>query len=173
MDKENPISFATTLEKFEANLWNYHIQVPLSVSQMFLDNDSTRVVCELNGTLNFQCALMPKGDGSYFININKKIRDTLLLKIGSPVRAQLWKDDSEYGLPMPEELNELLLQDEEGNRLFHALTPGKQRNLIFIAGNVKNSDIRIKRAIVIVNHLKLLNGKIDFKKLGQALKQKS
>ncbi|MBK7871886.1 MAG: hypothetical protein IPJ74_15005 [Saprospiraceae bacterium] len=39
------------------------------------------------------------------------------------VQATLRKDDSKYGLPMPEELAELLELDEEGNRFFHALTP--------------------------------------------------
>jgi len=173
MTKQDSYSFATALEKFEANLWNYHIKVPVNVCQIFLDNASPRVVCELNGILNFQCGLMPKGDGSYFININKKIRDTLLLNVGTALQVKLWKDESEYGLPMPEEFKELLLIDEEGNELFHSLTSGKQRTLLYIVGNVKNSDIRIKRAIVIVDHLKLHNGKIDFKKLGQAMKIKS
>lgn len=86
------------------------------------------------------------------------------------VQATLRKDDSKYGLPMPEEMQEVLDSDEEGNRLFHALTPGKQRTLLYIAGFPKTSDKRISRAIVIVEHLKANHGKIDFKMLNQALK---
>lgn len=41
---------------------------------------------------------------------------------------------------MPEELEELLHQDEEGNRLFHALTPGKQRTLLYYIGAPKTAD---------------------------------
>ncbi len=114
---------------------------------------------------------MPKGDGGFFININKKIRDKLKLKVGMQVQASLRKDESKYGLPMPEELDELLKQDVEGDRLFHALTPGKQRNLLYIVGNAKKSDTRITRAIIVVEHLKANDGKIDFKMLNQALKE--
>lgn len=114
---------------------------------------------------------MPKGDGGFFININKKIRDSLQLKIGMQVQATLRKDDSKYGLPMPEELDELFKMDEEGNRLFHALTPGKQRTLLYIVGFPKTSDKRITRAIAVVEHLKANNGKIDFKMLNVALRE--
>lgn len=162
--------FTATLEKFDSNLWGHHITVPDAVAQVFLAQDAKRVVCTLNDKDAFQCALMPKGEGRYFININKKLRDKLGLKIGSPVRVALRKDDSEYGLPMPEEFAELLQQDEAGNQLFHTLTPGKQRTLLYIVGSVKGSDRRLARALVVVEHLKANGGKINFKVLYVDLK---
>ncbi len=164
------MQFTTTLQKFDSPLWGFHIPVPDDVSKHFLESSGTRVVCTLNGTEEVQCALMPKGDGSYFININKKLRDKLKLKPGSEVHATLRSDDSKYGLPMPEELAELLALDEEGNELFHALTPGKQRNLLYITGSPKTSDTRIKKAVVVIEHLKANGGKIDFKRLNEDMK---
>jgi len=171
MSSDSEITFTTTLEKFDSNLWGHHILVSDVIANQFItDGGDRRVVCTLNDKIEFQCALMPKGDGGFFININKKIRDSLKLKIGMQVQATLRKDDSKYGLPMPEELKELLELDEEGNRFFHALTPGKQRTLLYIAGNAKSSDKRIMRAIAIVEHLKANDGKIDYKMLNQALR---
>lgn len=170
MSADSPIPFTSILDRFDSNLWAFHILVPEAVSKIFLDQGNARVVCTLNDTLSFQCALMPKGEGVYFININKKIRDELKLKLGMQVQASLVRDDSTYGLPMPEELRELLELDEEGDRLFHALTPGKQRNLLYIAGQPKTSDKRIERALVLVEHLKANGGKIDFKQLYHDLK---
>lgn len=170
MSADSPIPFTSILDRFDSNLWAFHILVPEAVSKIFLDQGNARVVCTLNDTLSFQCALMPKGEGVYFININKKIRDELKLKLGMQVQASLVRDDSTYGLPMPEELRELLELDEEGDRLFHALTPGKQRNLLYIAGQPKTSDKRIERALVVVEHLKANGGKIDFKQLYHDLK---
>ena len=83
----------------------------------------------------------------------------------------LRKDESEYGLPMPEELDELLKQDETGNRLFHALTPGKLRTLLYIAGQPKTSDVRLRRAIAIVEHLKSNDGKINYRQLNEEMKE--
>jgi bifunctional DNA-binding transcriptional regulator/antitoxin component of YhaV-PrlF toxin-antitoxin module len=164
------MQFSAILQKFDSPLWSYHIIVPDSVAKIFIDDGSKRVVCTLNREKTFQCALMPKGDGSWFININKELRDTLNLKEGSTIEAVLQKDESEYGLPMPEELAELLKLDEAGNRLFHALTPGKQRNLLYIAGSPKISDTRLRKSVIVIEHLKVNNGKINFKQLYEDLK---
>lgn len=165
------MEFTTPLHRFEnSDLWAYHVVVPADVGMRFVEGDNRRVVCTLEGKLRFQCALMPRGDGEWFININKKIRDKLGLVYGQLVTVSLEKDTSEYGLPVPEELHELLQQDEEGHELFHALTPGKQRNLIYINGQVKSPELRMRRALVIVNHLKVHKGVINFKALNEELK---
>lgn len=167
------MEFTAKLENFNTRLWSYHIKVPQPIALHFLEKRDKRVVCRLNNAMEFQCAIMPAGDGVFFININKKIRDQLKLKEGSKVVAHLEKDNSEYGLPFPEELKELLDQDKSGNKLFQALTPGKQRNLIYIAGQVKNADLRIHRAMVILDHLKKNAGKINFRQLNQELRPPS
>ncbi len=167
------MEFTAKLENFNTRLWSYHIKVPKAIAAHFLEMGDKRVVCRLNDTIDFQCAIMPAGDGVFFININKKIRDQLKLKEGSKLVVHLEKDDSEYGLPFPEELKELLDQDKVGNKLFHDLTPGKQRNLIYAAGQVKNTDLRIHRSMVIIEHLKKNNGKINFRQLNQELRPPS
>ncbi len=165
------MQFIAALNNFDSPLWGFHIPVPDEVSSRFEGAGPRRVVCTLNGTETFHCALMPKGDGTFFININKKLRDKLKLKLGSEVEVSLSEDDSKYGLPMPEEMAELLTLDLEGDRLFHALTPGKQRSLIYIAGSPKTSETRIKRAVTLIEHLKANNGKIDFKRLNEDMKE--
>jgi uncharacterized protein DUF1905/bacteriocin resistance YdeI/OmpD-like protein len=168
--KKLPSSFSARLDKFDGNLWYFHIMVPGEIAQQFVKGTDRRVLCMLNGSETFQAGLMPNGGGGYFININKKIREKLDLKLGSEVHAALEKDTSDYGLPMPEELAELLKLDDEGNTLFHSLTPGKQRTLLYIIATPKNVDIRIRRAICVVDHLKENNGKIDYKLLNVSLK---
>ena len=162
--------FKTTLEKFDSKLWTYHIKVPAAIAETFIAQDAKRVVCTLNGRESFQCAIMPKGEGIFFINVNKKLRDALGLKVGSRVDAAIKADASEFGLPMPEELGEVLRQDEDARGYFEALTPGKQRNLLYIAGAVKSPELRLHRALVVAEHLKENKGKIDFKQLYAALK---
>jgi hypothetical protein len=167
-----PIRFDTTLERFDSNLWHFHIVVPEAVAEKFLKQQVSRVVCSLNGSPGFQCAILSAGKGTHFINVNKKLRDTLKLKEGCKVSACITEDTSEYGLPMPEELEAALAQDDDGNNLFHALTPGKQRTLLYIVSVPKNVDLRIKRALVILEHVKQTNGKIDYKELNRMLKEK-
>lgn len=168
--KKNKDSFIAILERFDSNLWYFHILVPKEIAENLITGKNRRIVCTLNDTESFQCALMHKGGGEFFINVNQKIRTKLRLKLHSEVEVCLQKDKSEYGLPMPEELMELLQIDDEGNTLFHALTRGKQRTLLHMIGTPKSSDIRIRKAICIIDHLKFNNGKINYKLLNEALK---
>lgn len=172
MEQPDTLHFTSAIEISTNKLWGAHFAVPDIIAKTFAESNDRRVVCTLNESVEYQCALLPRGDGSYLIAVNKKLRDQLALKAGSTVRVALRKDESEYGLPMPEEFAEVLAQDPEGNRLFHALTPGKLRTLLYIVGHVKNSDARINRALIIVEHLKSNGGKVDYKQLNVALKAK-
>ena len=80
-----------------------------------------RVVCSLNGTETFNCALFAS-KGDYFLTLSKKLCDKLSLNVGDKVTIELAKDESKYGMPMPEEFAEVLRQDKEGQRLFSALS---------------------------------------------------
>ncbi len=65
-------------------------------------------------------------------------------------------DTSTFGMEVPEELEELLKQDPEGEARFLKLSPGKQRNIIYFVSGVKSSQLRIDRALKLINNLKAL-----------------
>jgi len=152
---QGPLRFRAPVQVFEAFPMHY---VALSSAQVkklggkFL----VRLVCTLNGKLSYQCALQGLGNGGGWIGINKIRMKELGLKIGVKVAVELKPDHSKYGLPMPEELEELLRQDEEGQRRFEALSPGKQRNILHYVGNHKNTDKRLDRAVTVIDNLKRL-----------------
>ena len=162
--------FTSTLERSDNKLWGCHFLVPKNIAEKLIDAEDRRVVCTINDSVEYQCAILHYGNGRHVISVNKKLRDTLRIDVGSEVQVLLRKDESEYGLPLPEELEELFKQDKEGKKIFHALTPGKQRTLLYIVGSAKSSEKRIMRSIIIVNHLKANKGKIDYKKLTASLK---
>ena len=166
------MEFTAKLENFNTKLWTWHIKVPNAIARQFLEMGDKRVVCHLNDAFEFQCAIMAAGDGVYFINLNKKIRTDLNLKDGTKIKVRLEKDESEYGLPFPDEFKEVLAQDKKANGFFKQLTPGKQRNLIYAAGQAKNTDLRILRSIIIADHLKNNAGQINFRTLLKELQTK-
>lgn len=164
------MKFKAQLHKFEGQLWGHHILIPHTLLEDFLKENSRRVLLSISGNKPFACALMPNGKGDWFINLNKEIRVKYNLQIGTELEAELQADLSKYGIPLPEEMEELLLLDEEGSAFFHALTPGKQRSLLHLVGKPKNSDTRLRKAIVIIDYLKEVEGKLDFKELHHAFK---
>ncbi|MEM1328651.1 MAG: YdeI/OmpD-associated family protein [Bacteroidota bacterium] len=164
-------TFTTHLvQLYDSSTIYYGVFVPAQEADDFIDNDR-RVVCSINNTKGFQGALMHDGNGDFFINLNKEKRRELELKPNEPFEVTLKKDNSKYGAPMPEELEVLLEQDEEGSHYFHELTPGKQRSLIYLVSKPKQSDTRLRKAIIIVDFLKTNKGKLDTKALNQAFKE--
>lgn len=153
------------------NVYGHHLIVPEEVVEFFSKKKVKRFTCTLKNEHSFPCAFIPKGNGIYFIHINAEVRKICRLRIGSKVLVKLELDESKYGMPMPEEMSELLKIDDEANEYFHALTKGKQRSLLYITSKPKSSQLRINKAIVITEHLKRMNGKLDFKILNQDFKE--
>lgn len=166
MEFEGKVENATN-----SNVYGHHIIVPEQIVEFFFQKNTKRFICTLNNNHQFPCALIPKGQGIYFIYINAALRKKHQLQIGSTIQVKLEPDESKYGMPMPEEMEELLKIDDEANNYFHQLTKGKQRSLLHIIGKPKSSQIKLNKAIVITEHLKRMNGKLDFKILNQDFKE--
>ena len=162
-------TFTGRLEKFDGKLWSYHIKVPEDMASLLLEDKNRRITCTLNETHAFPCALM-HSNGFVFVNINKQIRAKLGLVMQQEVHVQIVKDTSEYGMEVPEELEVMLEQDEEGKRYFDQLTKGKQRSLIYLVLKVKNTNSRINKSLAIVHHLKEVEGQLDYKLLNETIK---
>src|SRR5688572_11622454 len=169
--KSKVIKFEAAIDKFAPQSGWHFIPVSKEIAgQLAFKDKNKRVVCTLNGAESWQCALMPY-QGEFFILVNKQKRTKLGIELGDTVAVELVLDESQYGLPMPEELREVLNQDPEGDKFFHGLTPGKQRSLIYHVSNVKDIDRRIHACLIIVDHLKKNKGKIVDERLYEELKR--
>lgn len=144
-----------------------------SASGLRFEKNNRRIICTIKSSAaseTIQCALMPFG-GNFFVMVNKQVRTRLGIKEGDKVTVEFQKDESKYGLPMSKELREVLRQDKEGNHLFHSLTPGRQRSIIYYVGKIKDIDRRIAAALIFVEHLKKNNGRINQETLKNELKR--
>ena len=157
---KKPIKFKTNLISSPNSSGWHFVDVPGKIGKKFEKKDgSRRVVCTINGAEKFQCALLPS-DGDFVIVVNKVKRERLKIVAGDKINIELEADGSKYGLPMPPELKEVLRQDREADKLFHALTAGKQRSVLYLIGKIKDIDRRIHAALVFVEHIKTNEGNI-------------
>lgn len=147
------LELTATVHKSGGPMVMYYLNIPALLAQSLTAGKKVRLVCTLGGRVRFQCALMPRSGGDFYITLNKKNRSALGLKEGSQVDALLELDQSRYGLDMPEELTEVLAQEPEGDRIFHQLTAGKQRSFIFWVSQARSADKRIERALTLVQKL--------------------
>lgn len=165
-----PISFLTHIGRLKYLLGTYYVEVPKSIVKK-IDTMNIRLWCSVNDTVKFQCGLVALGEGKAYITLSKKRIKELGLDVkkdltGTKIKVSLTEDKSEYGTQMPEELKELLNQDEEGSERFNLLGKGFQRYIINYVAGVKNPDLKIKRAVLLIGNLKKSKpGKENFREL--------
>lgn len=143
----------------------HHIIVPADIVDE-VGGIGTRLLCSVNGENEFHAGMVALGGGDAYITINKKRMKAYGIVRGDEVEVKIRLDESKYGMEMPEELEALLEQDDEGRERFETITPGQQRYIIYYVSQVKNSQKKIDRAIMLINNLKSLpEGEFDFRKL--------
>ena len=147
------LKFQTAIGKHESMFGSAYI--PVTPQQLKkIGGHKTRLICKINQLDGFPCAVMPHGNGSNYIMLSKEKFKKFKLNYDDIYRIELIKDESEYGMPMPEELEEVLKQDPEGKTRFDHLSPGKQRNIIYYTSKIKSAQLRAERAWLFINNLK-------------------
>ncbi len=146
-----------------------YLEIPKSVVAELGGKFRIRLVCKVTSgskSLSFQGGLVALGGGKGYISITQKRLKELGVREGDRVALELQPDGSRYGLQMPAELRALLAQDTEGARRFERLTPGRRRYILHYVGAVKNSDLRLERAMLLIENLKTLpEGKESFREM--------
>ena len=113
------VAFTSVLSRFPSSpLWGWHFLVPHEIATLFTQGNDRRVVCTINEQLTLHCALMPNKD-TWFIMLNQGVQKKLMTPLNSELKISLIKDVSEYGMPMPDELREVLDQDAEFDHTVH------------------------------------------------------
>jgi len=162
--------FDTVLYKNDSHLYPLQFPVPNDIVTKLKHEKVERLKVSVNVNDAYDSSLISNGDQEYFIKINQQQIKKMNLNIGDQVSMTVVGDESVYGMPLPEEFAVIWEIDQDAHTYFHALTPGKQRNLIYIVNKVKSLNIRARKATIIMEHLKINNGKLDFKMLNESLK---
>lgn len=172
MEPTETYNFKSILIKNTNHLYPLQYYVPNEIVTTLKDKKIKRLKVVINENEAFAGSLIPGGKKNYFLKVNNDQVTKMGLAIGKEASISISADTSEYGMPLPEEFSAIWEVDDEAHKHFHALTPGKQRNLIYIVNKVKSLEIRARKATVIMEHLVINEGKLDFKMLNEALKQR-
>lgn len=173
MAKALSVTFETELVTSDRTgpVYHYMYVEKDQVKPLDIKGITRRVICTLNEKVTFPCSLMGNAKGGYKISVNKEHRDTAGIVPGSTCLVKLVRDDSEYGIPVPPELTAVLDQDPEGKKLFGSITNGRQRVVVWHVDKARAVDERIRRALIMIEHLKNNGGHIDDSRLYQDLKK--
>jgi hypothetical protein len=112
-----------------------------------------RLIIRLDDRLQWQCGMIAMGEGSGCIPIQAKRLKTLGKTIGDTVQVQLFKDESEYGVEVAEELAIYWEQEPEAFRRFSNLKPSVQRYVLNYVISAKSPGKRLERTVLLMRNL--------------------
>ena len=113
-----------------------------------------RFIIKINDSETWQAGAVALGNNKGYITVKNAILKKNALREGDLVTVHLEKDNSEFGMEFSDELKEVLFQDPEGERRFNLLPKSKQRYIIYYVNQVKSSQKRIERALMLITNLK-------------------
>lgn len=151
MAPSKSFSFTGKLQPVEGVLAQAGIFLPKEIIKQLPDG---RV--RAKGTFNqtpFSLGVQYKKDGGRFFVVSLVLRKAAGITIGDPVDVKFKLVNPEK-VELPEELDAVLAQDDEGSKAWSKITPGLQRGIIHYITSTKNIDLRIKRSIQMVNRAK-------------------
>lgn len=157
------MKFTAKISRFENSevFWTSIIIIPEDIYQeMIMLSPSKRIICRLNNKMTFHCGMIPKKSFQYIMLSRERIK-TLNLGKNDEISVEVVPDKSEFSFEISEELQEVLFSDPDGNSLFKKLTSGKQRSIIYLISKTKNTQLRIEKSFVLLEHLKRNKGKFD------------
>lgn len=151
MAKSQRFSFETRLMEYEGLLVSTVAEMPADVVKK-LPAGRVRVEGTLNKT-PFNLAIQFKKDGARYLSVSKAMCRSAKVKAGDRVKVAFTIVDPDK-LELPEEMEAVLAQDEKGAKQWNRLTVGLQRGLVHYINSTKNSDLRIERALFLINKVK-------------------
>jgi hypothetical protein len=152
-------SFDSKIELLE-KLKLRHITVSKKVLEKFWTKEddgsifNQRFIITLNDSVHWQAGSVSLGNNEAYITVSADRMKKLKVDLGDTVKVTLERDFSEYGFEVPIEFEEVLNQDSIGKQQFDSLSLGKRRATIYLVLQVKSSDKRIEKSIIILENLK-------------------
>jgi hypothetical protein len=151
MAKKQSFSFEARLSEYKDMLVSTVVEVPLDIIKK-LPGGRVRVEGKLN-QVPFNLAIQSKKNGPKYLSVSQAMRKSAKVKSGDKVKVSFVIVNPDK-LDLPEEMEAVLAQDNEGAKKWNKLTVGLQRSLVHYINSSKNVDVRIERALFLINKVK-------------------
>ncbi len=151
------ISYKTEIRRLDS-LKLFYVEIPFDVLTFFSDAETKniynqRLMISINHCDLWHGGVVSLGNQTGYISIKGKILKDLGVHLDDEVYVYLTEDLSEYGMPFPDEVKEVLAQNPSYEKFFFSLSMGKRRYVLYYVDQVKNVDKRIERAYFMLEKL--------------------
>jgi hypothetical protein len=124
--------------------WTF-MEIPFSVEDAFGSKARVAVAGTLNG-FAFQNSLMPNGDGTHSMMVNKTLQAGAKARAGELVSVAMEVDRSERAVEIPVELKNALASHKKAAAAFDALSYSHRKEIALWIAEAKLEATRLSRA---------------------------
>ena len=147
-----PQSFMATLERPDSvGAWTY-LTVPFDAATVFGAKGQIKIKGTLNGA-RFRGVLMPQGNGSHFLVINKALRDRARAEAGRTVQVSLDLDVAPRRPAVPRDVKLALAANPAASAAFSQLPPSHQQEYLDHIAEAKKDETRRRRIAAAITRL--------------------
>lgn len=144
-------SFTSKLEDVRTGMLTTLVVIPVKIIEQ-LPEGRKRTKGTMNGA-PFSLAINNLKTGERYFAVSNALRKAAKIGIGDPVKVDFHLVDPNI-VELPEELEAVIAQDPDAEKIWQAFTPGRQRSLAHYVNTAKGVDSRIKRALELMYKMK-------------------
>ena len=136
--------FKAKLDRFEGvGTWTY-VEIPFDVEKAFGRGGQLRIKAKING-VPFRSSLMPNGDGSHFLVVNKSVRDKAKIKMGDRVAVVIEPDAAARVIEAPPDLAKALSRNKTAKSAWDAFAYSHKKAYVDWVTSAKRDETRKRR----------------------------
>ena len=139
------------MSKGPGGAWTY-LPIPFDVHQVFGTRSRVAVAGTMNG-FPFRNSLLPEGDGTHSMMVNKEIQVGANARAGDVVSISLELDQEERKVTVPQELEQALLEDKQAASVFATLPYSHRKEYADWISTAKQASTKASRVTKAVSML--------------------
>ena len=128
------------------------LPIPFDVVTAFGTKGRVPVMGTING-FAFKNSLLPQGDGTHEMAVNKELRAGANAVAGDTVKVVLERDSSERTVDVPPELDAALAKAKKARAAFDAMAYSHRKEYADWVSGAKKDETRVARALKAVEKL--------------------
>ena len=145
--------FEAVLERPDAaGTWTF-LRVPFDVQGVFGSRARVAVKGSVNGVA-IRSSLMPQGDGTHILVVNKSIRDQVGAEAGDAVSVTLERDTAARTVDTPPDLKSALAEEGVAPSAFDRMSYSHQKEYVDWIESAKRPETRARRVAKAVSMIR-------------------
>jgi len=125
------------------NAWTF-LPIPFDVQKAFGSKARVSVIGTING-FPFRNSLMPEGDGTHSMMINKELQKGAKVAAGDTVAVVIELDKTPRTVTVPDDLRDILAKHKPAETVFAKLAYSHKKAFLDWIDSAKRPETRVKR----------------------------